>query len=486
MGKGLTLPQIKNLTKVDLEGKTSRYISLATNLYLRLWLSNEGELSKTFVFRSKLNGKTISVTIGNIEQINLSQAKEQAIKYKQMVLEGLNPQVKRHETIKEQEKKKVDIEKEKQASKIDFRHIARDYIEHCHLEGQSPATLSLYRYIFTESNLLHIYYLQLNKITEEQINTCLYNKKSTPTMANRMRAFIQLAINYAKNDRRYRNFTPDIIWKNVVKFEEKQDTYFLEEESLPNFFNGLKALKPIHQAMFVIYISTGLRKEELLTATKQSYNATNKVLTIKGKTDRLRAEKPREIPIPVQLQPIFEALLTYPGTYLLLSSAEHLTRPIMDIKKATKKLRENSDLPLLTTHSLRRAFNNIPQFSETFMTISGAETIRYALMGHMKKDVNQKHYTNVPTEKKRKYLETWLNHLIQHGLDLGTLEQVLREESDNKHQILSNNAKPRLRQKTKYRNPTDGTEYVYLRGKYPDWALLLNQEELDSLIISQN
>lgn len=302
MGKGLTLPQIKNLTEVDLEGKTSRYISLATNLYLRLWLSNEGELSKTFVFRSKLNGKTISVTIGNIEQINLSQAKEQAIKYKQMVLEGLNPQVKRHETIKEQEKKKVDIEKEKQASKIDFRHIARDYIEHCHLEGQSPATLSLYRYIFTESNLLHIYYLQLNKITEEQINTCLYNKKSTPTMANRMRAFIQLAINYAKNDRRYRNFTPDIIWKSVVKFEEKQDTYFLEEESLPNFFNGLKALKPIHQAMFVIYISTGLRKEELLTATKQSYNATNKVLTIKGKTDRLRAEKPREIPIPVQLQ----------------------------------------------------------------------------------------------------------------------------------------------------------------------------------------
>jgi integrase len=480
-----TQPKIKNISIADLAGKKERVIVVGPNLSLKLFLTKDGELTKTYQFRSKLNGKMMAMSIGSTNIISLSEAMKKAAEYKQQVLQGLDPTVQKVHKIKEQEAAKAKIIEEKKAEKIDFRHVAFDFIEDARIKGLAAGTIKLYEYAFTEDNLLHIYYKQLNKITEDEINICLKNKSSTPSMANRIRAFIQQVVNYAKNTRLYRAYTPDIIWKNVLKFEEAKDTYFLEEEKIADFIKALEHNKPVHQAMFLIYLLTGVRKEELLTATREQYNPETNTLTIAGKTDRLRKEKLREIPLPFAFKPIIESLLSYHNSnYLLFSNAEHPNDRIYDIKKAVYKVKENANIPNFSgVHDLRRAFNNIPQFSDNFMTLSGAEAIRYAIMGHIEDTVNAKHYTNVPAEKKRKYLDTWLSHITElSGLDLSAIASRIKEDAEYNNARMVRLSKPLFRQGKTYKTPAGGT-YTYLRGKHPTWSFNLNQEELDALII---
>ena len=397
---------------------------------------------KSFVFESKLHGRTIRLTIGNVRTWSVGDAQKEATDLKSMVDKGIDPRKQRAA-----QKATADAEHhEAEMKETTFGDAWKAYttarkpkwsVRHFvdHLKVTSTAG--------TPGPLACLLDERLAEITPDRVKAWLDDPKQTarPTYTSiafrKLRAFITWATDQPEYsaivaaDACSRKVATD----RVAKTKAKDDC--LQREQLKPWFDAVKALSnPVVAAYLQCLLLTGARREELATLRWENLDFRWKSLTIKDKV-----EGERTIPLTPYVESLLRELRAIndtpppelrilhgkkvkndldnwkPSEWVFFSKTADSGR-IVEPRIGHNRALNSAGLPDLTLHGLRRSFGTLAEWVECPVGISAQ------IMGHKPSALAEKHYRKRPLDLLRKWhtkIETWI--LEQASISVPTAMQ---------------------------------------------------------------
>lgn len=303
----LTPTRIKNLERPD--GKHAVYFFDDDPKRLAVRVTPAG--AKSFVYCGKLNGTPFRVTIGGIDDWNISDAREEARRLQRMVDRGVDPR----EQAKEEAEAKARAKEEKAAAKAakekarqyTFRALCEEYsilLENKGKNRSAAATRSAFKcHVFTDEAVSNT---PANEVTALQIAALIRKVREAgkERAAGILRSYLSAAFNAAK-----RAPFDAKLPASLIPFEIKNSPI----EAIPAIATnrGQRALSAeelkgyltelgddlADQALKLALYAGGQRMAQLLRTKVSDYDATTKTLRIwdsKGKR-----KEPREHLLPL-------------------------------------------------------------------------------------------------------------------------------------------------------------------------------------------
>lgn len=266
------------------EGKTQAFLWDAdvTSLACR---ATRG--TKAFVFQSVYAGKTLRMTIGNINDWRIDDARAEARRLQTLIDTGIDPRIAKAEKIAEAESQQAESRK----TKVTFTSAWEDYLEELRT-GISAKTKRPYstRYIADHINLssrggvskkrgrgptsagplASLLDLPLSELTPENIAAWLSTERQNrPTVTAHAYRLLRAFIKWANYQKKYQgiihgDIAQDHNVRKVVPVSASKAGDCLQKEQLKIWFSAVRSLNnPIASAYLQVLLLTGARREEI-------------------------------------------------------------------------------------------------------------------------------------------------------------------------------------------------------------------------------
>lgn len=405
--------------------------------------------AKAFIYQGRLNGKSLRVTIGDVNVWSLEEyrhpktgevitpgARQEARRLQAIIDQGRDPREVRaeiaaanaakREKAKQEEAPALDAwgvyiaartPKWSERHKADHENMARaggEKITRGRRQGMAEKK---------EPGILRpLLDLPLSQITRDAVAAWL--EREAPQRATRTRLALSLLatfINWCSDRPEYReqvNVDACVRMKRELpKARAKDDC--LQREQLRPWFDAVAALpNGVHSAYLQCLLLTGARRNELAGLQWADVDFKWNSLTIRDKV-----EGERVIPLtpyvklllldikPATVTPVHGAAAAEPSPWVFASARSkqgHITEPRISHNKALTV----AGLPPLSLHGLRRSFATLAEWVECPAGIVAQ------IMGHKPSAIAEKHYRRRPLDLLRKWhttIEGWM--LSEAGIE---------------------------------------------------------------------
>ena len=376
--------------------------------------------AKSYIFETRLHGKTLRITIGDVKTWALGNAQTEATRIKGLTDQGIDPrQVAAEQRAKgnaaaiEQRRQDVTLGAvwpqyvQARSSKWGEWHI-RDHERVAHQGGVKK----LRGKGLTEPGpLASLLPAKLSDLTGKRIASWLAKEAGQrPTQAALAYRLLSVFVNWCESQEELAGLVPaDACKSKQVKEELPQKNTkegdCLQREQLSLWFDAVRKLgNPVHSAYLQVLLLTGARRRELVTLRWEDLDFQWQSLTIRDKV-----EGERTIPLTPYVASLL-AVLPRRNEWVFSSptaASGRLTEPTAAHYRALA----DSGLPHVTLHGLRRSFGTLAEWVEVPAGVVAQ------IMGHKPSAIAEKHYRRRPLDLLRMWhtkIEGWI--LEQAGI----------------------------------------------------------------------
>lgn len=444
----LTLERIKRFTCPDDKKQDFLWDSEMPRLAVRATAG-----SKAFIFETKLERKTIRITIGDASVWTLEAARNEARRLQTLVDTGNDPRIAKAEKLAETAAKQEAARcADKPALEIWHEYIearrARWSEKHLadhfkvskeggelRTRGKRPGESDKTQ----PGSLRPLLLLSLAEITADRVKAWLQDEAAKrPTHARLTFALLRAFLNWCGDSPEYRSLAhADACTARVAKNElpkkgVKDDC--LQREQLPAWFAAVQSLpNPVVSTYLQISLLTGARREELAGLKWEDVDFKWRTIVIADKVEDsrmlpmtpfvhnlLRKLKARNDlpPAPTHIldgKRIANDLENWKPSPWVFSSPTAADGRLVEPRKGHNRALEAAGLPALSIHGLRRSFGTLAEWVECPAGISAQ------IMGHKPSATAEKHYRRRPIDLLRQWhtkIEGWI--LEQAGIEQPT------------------------------------------------------------------
>ena len=391
--------------------------------------------AKSYIFETKLHGKTLRITIGDISTYSISKAQDVATEYKTLTNKGIDPREQKQATKIAADSARTEQQRqlttfgelwpiyleENKASWGD-----RHYVDHVNLSTIGGDKIERGGGVKISGPIAALLSLRLAEITSERIANWLEIESVTrPTRAALSFRLVRAFIRWANSNKAYKGmiepeaYTASNVRKAIHKGIAKADC--LQREQLPIWFTEVRKLSnPVISSYLQCLLITGARREELTGLRWEHIDFKWKSLTLRDKVDGQRIipltpyvatlllDLKERCAIPPskrylkKMADVGEVWAPSPWVFFSLTAEDgRLTEP----RAAHIKALANAKLPHLSIHGLRRSFGTLCEWVEMPAGISAQ------IMGHKPSAIAEKHYRQRPLDLLRMWhekIEGWI------------------------------------------------------------------------------
>ncbi len=400
--------------------------------------------AKSYIFETRLHGKTLRLTIGDLRTWAIGKAQAKATEYKRLTDQGIDPRQQAAEQRAKVEAANADAKRKAalvseawgayltyQKDKMEHAHIergkrwgARHLADHENLAQAGGAKKRRGNGLTKPGVLYPLLQMRIADITADTLK--VWQRKEAQTRANNARQAFEMfrafwrwcasrqefagAIDaQAVEDKELRDEVPS---RKTKRFD------VLERGHLSAWFGAVRGLgNPVVSTYLQALLLTGARREEMAALRWQDVDFQWGSIWVKDKV----AEEGRKVPLTPYLRSLLFALprrnewvFSSPTAKL---NAGRLTEPRIPHNRALSV----AGLPPLTLHGLRRTFASLAEWVEM------PRGIIAQIMGHKPSATAEKHYIDRPLELLAlwhgKY-ESWI--LEQAGIAFEQQKSALR------------------------------------------------------------
>lgn len=390
--------------------------------------------AKSYIFETRLHGKTLRITIGDVRTWTISKAQSEATELKSLTDKGVDPrqQAADKQAVADARRTKqrretvtldmvwpmyVDARRNAGRKKWSEWHV-RDHENVVRRGGQ----IKLRGKGLTEPGpLASLLDDRLSDLSGTRIGRWLAaeaNKR--PTQAALSFRLLSVFINWCETQPEYAGLVPPGACKSPQVRDElpsknaKQEDS-LQREQLPMWFKAVREMgNPVQSAYLQALLLTGARRRELAALRWQDVD-----FQWLGMTIRDKVEGERTIPLTPYVAYLL-AVLPRRNEWVFSSTASangQLAEPTPGHKRALAA----ASLPDLTLHGLRRSFGSLAEWTETPAGVVAQ------IMGHKPSAIAEKHYRRRPLDLLRQWhtkLENWI--LAEAGIGIPPTARTLQ------------------------------------------------------------
>ena len=419
----LTLDRIRKFTCPPGKAQTFLWDTESPRLAVRATAG-----AKAFIFESKLNGRTIRITIGSVEDWPLASvwagtgterqevrrgAREEASRLAALVDQGIDPREDRAERQAAAEAKRGETARA-DATVADAWTVylndrrahwgERYFRDHVNLArpGGEPKKRGPGK--TSPGPLAPLMPLKLSEVTPLRIRAWLGSEAGArATQARQAFGAFRTFVAWCEDRDEYRGLAnPDAFGRRVARQElpkkaAKDDV--LQREQLGVWFDAVRHLgNPVIGAYLQALLLTGARREELGTLTWANVDFQWNSLTIRDKV-----EGERTIPLTPYVAALLAALPR--RNEWVFSSPAAASGRLQEPRIAHNRALSAAGLPPLSLHGLRRSFGTLSEWVEMPTGVVAQ------IMGHKPSATAERHYRRRPLDLLRQWhtkLEGWI------------------------------------------------------------------------------
>lgn len=386
--------------------------------------------ARSYIFETSLNGKTIRMTIGDVSNYSIPNARDEAVSLKAMTNKGIDPRLVKADQIasdkaKAQAKKDKSIAealqtkmesvtmgkawleyiaerkdaKEGKENSWSTRHY-RDHIKMVHTGGVQRKRSDKLTEAAPLSSLVD---LRLIDITADKVNEWANVEASKrPTQARLAFRLLRAFLSWCMTHKIYGQIITDNAAKNEVarkrlgKPQTKNDV--LQREQLPSWFSAVREINnPVISAYLQTLLLTGRRREQIAELRWSDIDFQWNKITMKDKTERNAS-----IPLTPYVAHLLQSLPR--RNKYVFSSPTANSGYLADPSDAHRKACADACVEL-TLHGLRRSFASLTEWIEMPAGIAAQ------IQGHAPQGVREQNYVRRPLDLLRMWhmkIEAWI------------------------------------------------------------------------------
>ncbi|WP_048796115.1 MULTISPECIES: tyrosine-type recombinase/integrase [Serratia] len=385
--------------------------------------------AKSFIFQSYFASKSIRITIGNINDWRIEDARTEARRLQTLIDTGIDPRLAKAEKIANAELRQTEARK----AKVTFSSAWSDYIDELKT-GISAKTKRPYseRYITDHLHLASrggelkkrgkgstiagpiacLLDLPLSELTASVISDWLSKeRRNRPTVTAHAYRLLRAFIKWMSYQPNYQgiislDITQDHNVRKVVPVSGSKEGDCLQKEQLKDWFYAVKSLNtPVASTYLQVLLLTGARREEIASLKWNDIDFEWLSMRIK---DKIEGE--RIIPLTPYVAEQLKSLAAKLGTSTtqntwIFSSKSSKSGKIIEPRSAHNRALERAGLPHISLHGLRRSFGTLAEWVEVPTGVVAQ------IMGHKPSALAEKHYRRRPLDLLRKWhkkIECWI------------------------------------------------------------------------------
>lgn len=370
--------------------------------------------AKSYIFESRLHGKTVRLTIGDVRTWAIAQAQAEATRLKTLTDQGIDPREQEADKRAKAEAKKAEAKRQKltlgdvwplyleaRRPKWSDRHY-RDHKRLAALGGEQRKRSDK---LTMAGPLATLWDTPLPGLTSGRIASWLDAETATrPTSAAQSYRLLRAFIRWAEGISQYRGLIPADAYstqavKEAVPKNQAKEGDSLQREQLPAWFKAVRELgNPVIVAYLQALLLTGARREELAALRWADVDFQWRSLTIRDKV-----EGQRTIPLTPYVASLLYALPR--RNEWVFSSPAAADGKLAEPRLAHNAALDAAGLPHVTLHGLRRSFGTLAEWVECPAGVSAQ------IMGHKPSALAEKHYRRRPLDLLRMWhtkIEAWI------------------------------------------------------------------------------
>jgi integrase len=393
--------------------------------------------AKSYIFETRLNGKTVRITIGDIRTWAIGKAQAEATRLKALTDQGTDPRQVKAEQLAAQEAARDAAEAEALRQSVTLGDVWPEYVADriaTRENGWSEHHIAAHRQMMqaggearkrsrklTQSGaLFSLAAVPLVDLTPERIEAwAKVEAKSRPSSARLAWRLLKACMNWCAAHPVYST----MVVTNPTKSTKARETLgkpkkrhdVLQREMLAPWFGAVRKIgNPVISAYLQCLLLVGPRREELAQLRWSDVDFQWGSMRLDDKIEDFRM---------VPLTPYVAHLLAQlpRRNEWVFSSAASAEGHIAEPRHAHNEALAVAGLPHLTLHGLRRSFATLSEWVETPAGIAAQ------IQGHAPQGVREQNYIRRPLDLLRMWhvkIEAWL--LEQAGIDFAPVVPGLR------------------------------------------------------------
>lgn len=386
--------------------------------------------AKSFIFETRLHGKTIRQTIGDSRTWAIGKAQAEATRLKTLTDQGIDPRQLEIDRAAAVVAKQAEIDRQ-QVTLADawslyiearkHRWSERNTLDHLAASKRGGEKKKRGKGEIKAAPLASLLDEKLCDLDDDRIAQWLEKESATrPTSTALAFRLLRACLNWCEGEKTLAGLAPSGATagrkvRDVLPKKKAKDDCLQREQLSLWFENVRKLANPVHAAYLQALLLTGARREELAGLQWSDVDFQWKSLTIRDKV-----EGERTIPLTPYvaslLYPLPRRMMIVGGKEVpnpwVFSSPTAASGRLQEPRIAHNKALTAAGLPALSLHGLRRSFGTLAEWVEVPTGIVAQ------IMGHKPSATAEKHYRVRPLDLLRMWhtkIEGWM--LEQAGIE---------------------------------------------------------------------
>lgn len=372
--------------------------------------------NRSYIFQSRVSGKSLRITIGDVNVWSLDEARMEARRLQQLCDQGIDP---RRNKAEEEEKNTIFGEFES-LKKITFGIAFNEYVEEhkeCWSERHYNDHIKLIKKggekkkrgqgLTIDGPLFMLADTPLSEFTSDYL--IKWQRREAETRPGQGALAFRLArgcINWCSEHEIYSNLINKTVHETkrvrkavpVLKARKRA----LLRNQLANWFLAVSEVPNImHRTFLQITILTGPRSDSIRSIEREHLDFKWKVIMIWDKDD----QDYRAIPMTSYVEKLLKNLPVNSHSKYVFWSDRSECGYITDVRKKYHEKLDEHGLPRLSIHDLRRSFSNLTEWLDV------PQGVVAQIMGHKPSATQEKHYKDRPVDLLRVHhqrIEDWI------------------------------------------------------------------------------
>lgn len=384
--------------------------------------------TKAFIFQSVFLGKTLRMTIGNISDWKIDDARTEARRLQTLIDTGIDPRIAKAEKIAALQSLQVESRRGKVIFSIAWEEYLKElengisaktkrpysqrYLaDHIRLSDRGGNAKKVGDGLTIAAPLACFLDLPLSDISPALITDWLTKERQTrPTVTANSYRILRTFLKWVEDHKQFQGIIPvdltqDRNVRKMVPISASKADDCLQKEQLKSWFTEVRRLSnPVISTYLQVLLLTGARREEIASLRWTDIDFKWSSMRIKDKV-----EGERMIPLTPYVSNILAELARTSKSdvsedrWVFTSNSK--SGKIVEPRKAHNQALEQANLPHISLHGLRRSFGTLSEWVEVPTGVVAQ------IMGHKPSALAEKHYRRRPLDLLRKWhekIEAWI------------------------------------------------------------------------------
>lgn len=385
--------------------------------------------AKAFIFQSVFAGKTLRMTIGNVNDWKIDEARTEARRLQTLIDTGMDPRIAKAEKIaalqfQHNESRRGQVtfstaweeylkELETGISAKTKRPYSKRYLtDHVRLSDRGGNPRKIGQGITMAGPLAYYLDQALSDLSPALVAEWLTRERQTrPTVTANAYRILRTFLNWLKDHKQYQGIVPSDLTQDrdvrkMVPVSSSKSGDCLQKEQLKGWFTEVIRIRnPVISTYLQVLLLTGARREEIASLRWSDVDFRWSSMRIKDKV-----EGERTIPLTPYVSTILAKLAETTKNYNCKGEWVFVSKKSEDGKIAEPRIAHNqalsrAGLPHVSVNGLRRSFGTLAEWVEVPTGIVAQ------IQGHKPSALAEKHYRRRPLDLLRKWhekIETWI------------------------------------------------------------------------------